>query len=285
MLDDAIIARLLFSALGGGAVYLFARYGVVPMQRYHDQRLRDFQQALQQRLVLDIDPKLALYASYGFVVLVFVLGLLLTANLLGALIFTGIAYALPMLIMNHLATKRREQLEKQLVDALTTLASGVRAGLTLVQAMKQVTTNYTGPIEQEFRQILNEYELGIDLNQAMRNASDRIGSQLFRLTFTAIEMHRIRGGDSGESMDRIAESIREIQRLEGKLDALTAQGRSQANFMLVMAAVLGGMIFVIDPDGMAQVFIDPAGRILLITVIVLFTLGFWWMRRILDVDI
>ncbi len=165
------------------------------------------------------------------------------------------------------------------------MASGVRAGLNLVQSMQLLVTNQTGPIKQEFGQILREYEMGMDLNQAMRQASDRIGSQLYRLTFTAIEMHRLRGGDSGESMDRIAESIREIQRLEGKLDAITAQGRVQANMMAMMAVVIIVMMMVIFPDDTQMLFTEPAGRIILLFAIGLITAGYLWIKKIMQVDI
>jgi tight adherence protein B len=119
----------------------------------------------------------------------------------------------------------------------------------------------------------------------MRNASDRIGSPLYRLTFTAIETHRIRGGDLAESLDRIADSIRDIQRLEGKLDALTAQGRSQAMMMAVMPLVFLGILYLINPEGVVLVFTTSIGNILLLLVALLIGLAFVWIRRIMAIDI
>jgi len=181
--------------------------------------------------------------------------------------------------------KRRTLLEVQLVDGLTTLASGTRAGLNLVQAMELLEQNHTGPIKQEFGAILREYSMGLDLTQAMRNASERIGSPLYRLTFTAIEMHRLRGGDTGESLDRIADSIREIQRLEGKLDALTSQGRMQAVMMAVMPLVFLFIMYMIMPDQVGLLFSDSVGRLILMAVIVAIVIGFLWIRKIMTIDI
>ena len=127
--------------------------------------------------------------------------------------------------------------------------------------------------------------MGLDLNQAMRNSSNRIGSPLYRLTFTAMEMHRLRGGDSAQSMDRIAESVREISRLEGKLDALTSQGRFQAIGMAVMPFVFFVMLYAIDPQGITMVFTEPMGRVLLLVVVTMIVIAFVWIRKIMSVEI
>jgi len=186
----------------------------------------------------------------------------------------AIAMLLPNLIVRHLEAKRLQKLESQLVDGLTTLASAARAGLNLVQSMELLERNAVGPIKQEFGQLLREYRLGMDLNQAMQNTSNRIGSQLYRLTFTAIQMHRLRGGDTAQSLDRIAESIRDISRLEGKLDALTSQARYQASFMAVMPGVFLVLLWSIDPQGVGLLFSDPAGRMILLGVTVLIVVAF-----------
>ena len=125
----------------------------------------------------------------------------------------------------------------------------------------------------------------MDLNQAMRNSANRIGSSNYRLLFTAIEMHRQRGGDAGESLDRIAESIREIQRLEGKLDALTAQGRLQASMMASMPVVILIILYFIEPDGTRLLFVEPLGRLILVVAMVMIAIAFFWIKRIMAIDI
>lgn len=267
-----------------GGVMLMVRYGFTPGKIWVDQQQTHYDRVLCRQLLLDIDPRVAVWGHIGGVMLVLILGVVLTGFLIGT-VLGAIAALVPYFVIRHLETKRRARLEVQLVDGLASMASGVRAGLNLVQSMQLLVQNQTGPIEQEFGQILREYEMGMDLNQAMRQASDRIGSQLYRLTFTAIEMHRLRGGDSGESMDRIAESIREIQRLEGKLDAITAQGRVQANMMAMMAIVIIVMMMVIFPDDTAMLFTETTGRIILLTAIGMVTAGYLWIKKIMQVDI
>jgi len=265
-------------------VVLMVRYGFTPGKAWIDKQQLYYDRVLCRQLLMDIEPRTAVWSHIGGVVLVLLLGIYLTGVLLG-IVLAAVAAFVPYFLIRHLETKRRQRLEVQLVDGLASMASGVRAGLNLVQSMQLLVTNQDGPIKQEFGQILREYEMGMDLNQAMRQASDRIGSQLYRLTFTAIEMHRLRGGDSGESMDRIAESIREIQRLEGKLDAITAQGRVQANMMAIMAVVIIVMMMVIFPDDTKMLFTMTEGRIILLLAVGLVTAGYLWIKKIMQVDI
>ncbi|MEX0741370.1 MAG: type II secretion system F family protein, partial [Phycisphaeraceae bacterium] len=188
------------------------------------------------------------------------------------------------MLLTHLEHKRRMHLERQIVDGITTMASGIRAGLNLVQSMDLLVQHAGGPIRQEFAQLLKEYELGIDLNRAMRHASERIGSTYYRLLFTAIEAHRQRGGDLGQSLDQIADSIREFQRLEGRLTALTAQGRSQARFMAVLPL---GILFILGgifPQETGQLLTEPVGRVILLIAGLLIAGGMVWIRRIMQVQ-
>ncbi len=287
MLDftsDYFVLQVICSMMLLAGVLLMVRYGYTPSKAWIDKQQMHYERVLCRQLLLDVDPRTAVWSHIGGVVLVVVLGIYLTGALIG-IVLGAVSALVPYFIIRHLETKRRMRLEVQLVDGLASIASGVRAGLNLVQSMQLLVTNQTGPIKQEFGQILREYEMGMDLNQAMRQASDRIGSQLYRLTFTAIEMHRLRGGDSGESMDRIAESIREIQRLEGKLDAITAQGRVQANMMAMMAVVIIVMMQVIFPDDTMMLFTMTEGRIILLVAISLIAAGYFWIRKIMQVDI
>jgi tight adherence protein B len=134
--------------------------------------------------------------------------------------------------------------------------------------------------------MLREYEYGIPLDEAMDNASVRIGSGDFRLLFAALHTHRERGGDLGETLDRIAESIREIQRLENQVETLTAEGRATARWLGAMPiVVLGILYFIVSPEGVRSLFTDDFGKMLLLIMAILNVAGFLWIRKIMAIDI
>jgi len=284
-MNDPNTIRVLASLLAAVAAYLLVRHGPAPIRAWLAQQEQSYDIVLRRQLLMDVSPRTVLIGIALLVAVAFLFGYALSESIVIALALAVGAYFVPYLVIRHMEQKRREKLEMQLVDALTTLASGVRAGLNLVQAFELLEQNHTGPIKQEFGAILREYQMGMDLNQAMRNASDRINSPLYRLTFTAIEMHRVRGGDTGQSLDRIADSIRDIQRLEGKLDALTAQGRTQATMMAVMPLVFLAILYLIMPEQVSLLFTDNLGRLILLGVVITIVLGFLWIRKIMSVDI
>lgn len=276
---------LVISLLIFVAAYLLVRYGYEPALTFRARQEIGYDRVLRRQLMMDVEPRQAFIIAMAGVGLAALLGFVLTLSLIVALICAAVAYFIPALVVRHLEQKRRTKLENQLVDGLTTMSAGVRAGLNLVQSMQMIADNHVGPVQQEFEQLLREYQMGRDLNQAMRAASNRIGSPLYRLTFTAIEMHRLRGGDSGESMDRLADAVREIKKLEGKLDAITAQSRSQASMMAVMPPVFLGILWLIDPGGVKLLFTETIGRGILIFCVMLILGAFLWIRKIMSVNV
>lgn len=276
--------RILISLLVFVAAFMLVYFGYGEARRRLRQMENWYHRVLVQQLLIDIDPRVAILMTGMCVVITALSGYLILgvpAMVGGALLGAFV----PNLVVRHLEQKRREKLDAQIVDGITTLAAGVRAGLNLVQSMELLVKNSVGPIRQEFAQLLREYHLGLDLNQAMRNASNRIGSGHYRLLFTAIEMHRQRGGDTGESLDRLAESVREIQRLEGKLDAVTAHGRIQARMMAGVTVLILVGLMLVDPQGVNSLFVEPSGRVMLLIAGAAMALGFWWINRIMQVDI
>lgn len=281
--SDWMLHGLVCLMAGFSVMALFLGFGSTVQFQYAKLEMR-YDRVLNHQLLLNIQPRLAIGLAAAFILVVGGIIGLITESFLFFFVSCGISMLLPNVMIKHMEEKRLKKLNEQIVDGVTSLASGVRAGLNLVQSIELLIKNSIGPIKQEFEQLHREYQLGADLNQAMHNASDRIGSPYYRLLFGAISAHRTRGGDMGQSLDRIAESIREIQRLEGRLDALTAQGRAQARFMSAMPFVIMLILYGIMPDETAKLITEPAGRVILLLAIGLITVAFFWIRRIMDVD-
>jgi tight adherence protein B len=268
----------------GTVLTIYLGYG--PLMDAVRRREAEYDTVLRQRLLMSISPRSATVISAVVILFLALVGRALTSSLLGAALFGAVGVYLPTAAMKYLSRRRLNKLEGQLVGAIQTLASGVRAGLNLVQSMQIVARDGPVPIRQEFAHLLREYEYGVSLEAAMSNAARRIGSGDFRLLFSALQTHRERGGDLGETLDRIADSIREIQRLENRVKTLTAQGRATARWLSAMPwVVLAIMYLLVDPDGVRQLFIDSIGKVVLAGIIVLGVLGYLWLRKVVAIDI
>lgn len=284
MSDDAI-QLIVLSLCQFAAMFLLVRFGWPPLRMLINRQERRLDEVLNRQLLLNIPPRGALIAIGVAMIIVGLSCAAIGEHWIWFILGAAVTLLLPNLVINHLEVKRRKRLEEQIIDGVTSMSSGVRAGLNLVQSMQLLVKNGTGPIKQEFEQLLREYELGVDLNQAMLNTAERIGSSPYRLLFSAISAHRTRGGDVAQSLDRIADAIREIQRLEGKLQSLTAQGRNQATMMAVVTIAIAGIGYMIAPDETTRVFTEPSGRLILLIAIAMIAIGFLWIRKIMSVDI
>jgi tight adherence protein B len=245
-----------------------------------------FEEVLQRRLLMDIRPRAVTLLSAAVMFLLALLMYALTRSSLGVVLGLAAGATAPALILRALRHRRLTKLDEQLVSGVQTLASGVRAGLNLVQSMQLLAQDGPPPLREEIAHLLREYEYGVPLEEAMDNAGTRIGSGDYRLLFAALQTHRERGGDLGETLDRIGESIREIQRLENRVKTLTAEGRATARWLGSLPPVVMAIIyFFVSPEGVIALFSEPLGKLIVLAIITLNIVGFLWIRKIENVDI
>ena len=267
-----------------GALLGLAAYH--PCRNFVEIQQRQFDDVLRKALLINISVRTTtiIWASLAAVIMV-VFYVSTGHSIIGGMIGLGLAAISPRVILGSLKRRRLSKLEDQLVPGVQSLASGVRAGLNLTQAMELIARDSPKPIRQEFIHLLREYEYGVPLDEAMSASAGRIGSGDYRLLFAALITHRQRGGDLGETLDRISGSIREIQRLQKRVETLTAQGRATARWLGAMPLVIGGIIYLVDETAIISMFQDSRGIALVIAVILLNIIGFLWIRKIMAIDI
>ncbi len=195
-------------------------------------------------------------------------------------------FALPWYVLRRMAEHRRRKLEDQLADAMVSLASAIKAGLSLAQAMDIIAQQSPPPISQEFRQLVGEYQLGKPLERCLRETKERLRSENFALFAAAMEASRESGGRLNETVDRIAHSVRELQRLERKVESETAQARTSAFYMaLAPLFILALYYFFLDPINTERLFTTFMGQIMLSIAVVLDVVAYLWARKILTPEI
>ena len=260
--------------------------GLNPLLKLIARKEKEYGFILRNSLMLDIPPRLVTILTVTMMVLLGFIGYsALGGSLIGTVLAGSVGILLPGAVIRILRRRRVNRMEEQLVGGVQMLASGVRAGLNLVQSMQMIARDGTEPLRQEFAHLIREYEYGLPLDEAMQNAAKRVGLPDFELLFAALHTHRERGGNVGETLDRIAESIREIQRLENRVQTLTAQGRATARWLGAMPAVVMIILYFIDSAGVMKLFTEGTGKFILATVIVLNIFGFLWIRKIMAIDI
>jgi tight adherence protein B len=200
--------------------------------------------------------------------------------------FTLIFAAAPWYVIRRMDEERRVKIEDQLADAMVSLAQAIKAGLSLGQSLEILSQQCPRPIRDEFRQMVGEYQMGKPLDKVLDETRERLRSENFALFAAAMQASRESGGKLNETVERIAHSVLELQRLERKVLSETAQARTSALYMaLAPFAVLLLYYLFIDPVNTERLFVTFPGQILLSISILFNIVAYLWARRILAADI
>lgn len=261
--------------------YSVFRKGV---KRYEEKYLSQTAQTLDE-MFLVFSPEQILYLNLLSVLLLGVIAFLATRNWRYMIMGAIAGLLLPRLILRHLKRKRLKKFDDQLTDALSTLSNSLKAGFSLIQALDMLSREMNPPISQEFGLMLRENKLGVHLDKALQNMTERIQSANLDLVVTSVIIARTAGGNLAEIFDRIANTIREITRLEGKIDALTAQGRLQALVLGLMPVALAVIMYYLDKESMRLLFEDPLGWGILGIIMIFEGIGMFFIWRIVSIDI
>jgi tight adherence protein B len=235
-------------------------------------------------MFLFIDPRQMLVLNVASMCLLGILSYILFNPILcvGATIF---GFFLPMLMVKHYRKRRIKKFNVQLVDALQAMANAFKAGLTFPQAIEHVSREAQPPLSQEFGLFVKEVKLGVPLEEALVNMAKRVGSDDLELVVVSTNIARQLGGNMAEMFETISTVIRERFRLEGKIDALTSQGKLQGWIVAAMPAVLGMVLNSMRPDLMEPMMNHMFGYVLVTLIAIMEILGILIIRRIVNIDI
>lgn len=193
-----------------------------------------------------------LFALAGLWILAF------TAFVLG--VFLG--FKIPKPIIDFLIARRIKQYQGQMVDGLTLLSNGIRAGLSVPQALGMVVREMPKPISEEFSMILQQNRIGLTLEECFENLAKRVPTEDNDMFVAAINILRETGGNLAETFDTIVSVIRERVRLQQKIDTYTAQGMFQGATIFSMPFAIGGIYAMTDPQAVMPLFTTPLGIIM-----------------------
>ncbi|MFK7767846.1 MAG: type II secretion system F family protein [Mariniblastus sp.] len=202
-----------------------------------------------------------------------------------AMLSVALLGPLPWYLLRRMAQRRREKIEEQLANSMTTLSGAIRAGLSLAQALEILAEQSPMPIKQEFQHMVGQYSMGNTLQETLEEAKTRLKSENFSMFAAAMLASRESGGRLNETVERIAESVREFQRLERKITAETAQARKSAVYMALAPFIILLVYFFVDQVNTVRLFTTLPGQIMLTTAIVLDLVAWLWARAILTPNI
>jgi tight adherence protein B len=180
-------------------------------------------------------------------------------------------------------SKRRGRFADQLESTLEVICSAIRAGHSFPSALDTVSADAPPPTAEEFARIVNEGRLGLDIVTAMHGTATRMGSQDFAWIADAVAIQRDTGGNLAEILQRVGENIRARNELAKKVRVLSAEGRALAWVMMAVPPTLGVYLTIMNAEMYKTAFVSTAGMLLLGFCLILYLIGFFWIRKLVKV--
>lgn len=228
------------------------------------------------------DPAEFVILVVGFAITAFAPGYLIAGPLLG-LLFAVVTVGVIALVVMLRSEARKRAFADDLDDIVTLLATNVRAGHSLLQALDTVAQEVDDPAKTEIARAVNQVRLGRDLSDAVDETAERMGSDDFRWVSQAIAIHRQVGGNLGHVLDTIGVTIRDRGRIRRQVRALSAEGRLSAWVLLALPIFTALALMVINPTYLAPLVTTPIGYALIFTAVVLMGMGSLWLKKVVEV--
>ncbi len=204
-----------------------------------------------------------------------------------ALIGAVIGIFAPRIYVQNQQKQRLKKFNDQLPDMLNLMVNGLRAGYSTTQAMEAISKELPPPINDEFRRVVQEMQIGIPMETALDNLLRRIPSEDLDFVVTAINVQREVGGNLSEILDNISFTIRERIRIKGEVRVLTAQVRTSGTVLSLIPFGLTLILWFLNPEYLLSV--TQGGPIctaaIICVVLGLISSSYFIMMKIADIEV
>lgn len=229
---------------------------------------------------------LMMVMSFGLGGAVFLLFLPnIVASILFGVAVTALGWSLPLILVKQLYERRCTRFTNQMVDALTIMANGIKSGSNATQSMERVVEIMGNPISQEFKMVITQHQFGQSFEEALLDLGQRIPRPDVQMFVTSINILKSTGGNIAETFETIVSVVRERQKVEKKIEALTAQGVTQGMIVSMIPFVLMGIFFIIDPAFIAPMFNTTLGLFLLFVMTAMVVIGGIVIRKVVTIKV
>ncbi len=196
-----------------------------------------------------------------------------------------VMFLVPFAWLMHKRWSRLKKFSSQLPDALELVGRALRAGHSLAAGMHVVAEEMPTPIADEFNRVYEEQNLGIPVEDSLKNMCVRVPNLDLRFFVTSVIVQRQTGGDLAEILDKIGYVIRERFRILGQVKALTAEGRLSGVVLIALPFLLFLVMLHIKYDYVERLWTDPLGVKMSMAALGMQLLGVLVIRKIVNIKV
>jgi tight adherence protein B len=226
----------------------------------------------------------AIVAAIGVAIVAFTVVSAVSQSIVWGLVVAALVLVGSLMFVNYVASRTKKKFESQLPDTLNLLATSLRAGYSLLQAVEAVGEEAPEPTRREFGRAMAEIRLGRNMNDALDDIATRLDSVDFEWTVMAIGIQREVGGNLAEVLQTTAETMVQRNRLRREMKALTAEGRISAIVLSLLPIGLFTFIYLSNPGYLEPLITNTIGWVMIGGGLIFIGIGIFWMQKIVKVD-
>ena len=287
-MKDLMNYALVFGAVTLGVFLLVATLYKVALERLEKQHgeNEELKHFVTMPRLMSMRFSGALILGVGMMTVLLLAGVLNPAIYLPVSVaFTTIGWMAPLLYFRWKAAQRKELFEAKLLDFTMGLASGMRSGLGLPQALDATAKRIGDPMQEELQTVLREYRFGMELADALQRLNQRMPSEDMNLLVTTIRLTTKTGGSLVEVMDKMVDMIRSRREFQERLKNMTAQGKFEAIAMSLAPLAAFILLYVINPELMRPIVTTGMGWCGIGIVVLLVSIGYFIIKKIVTIEV
>lgn len=188
-------------------------------------------------------------------------------------------------ITNNIRAKQKQAFAEELPDLLNILASALRSGLSLPQGLEAYSADTKGEVAREIRRTLSEVRVGTPIEEALIGVAERMDSEDLRWAVTALSIQRIVGGSMATILTTTFETVKSRAEIRREVKTLAAEGKLSAYVLISLPLGIFTFLFITRREYVKVFWTDPTGIFLLMVIGVSLSIGWAWMKKIVEIKI
>lgn len=238
----------------------------------------DIKLTVAEYFVLQLLSPVAFFAIGFFI--------LFRGDIIMSIVAGFVGFFFPRIYVSRATSQRLIKFENQLPDTLALWVNALRSGFSVLQAMEAISRDAPEPTATEFKRVVQEVQLGIDVEDALDHLLTRVESEDLDLVITAVNIQREVGGNLAEILEVIGHTIRERIKLKGEIRVLTSQGRATGYLISFLPIAVAIFLSLIEPGFMNPMFENRlCGWPLLGIGLALIGMGMAAIQKIVNIEI
>ncbi|HEX6142613.1 MAG TPA: type II secretion system F family protein [Geminicoccaceae bacterium] len=197
----------------------------------------------------------------------------------------AIGLGLPHLYIGRRINKRVRKFTNLLPEALDLIVRGIRSGLPASEAINTIGSEIAAPVGTEFRYIADQVKIGVNLDEALWATARRLQIPEFNFLVISLAIQQETGGNLAEILEKLSDMVRRREQMRLKVKAMSSEARASAMIIGSLPFIMATIIYLINPEYISKLFIDPRGWVMIGMGLTSLTIGLGIMAKLVRFEI